>query len=603
MENAEHLLLGLTAILLLGIAAQWLAWRLRWPSILLLLAFGLISGPGLGLVEPNAILGDLLLPVVSASVAVILFEGSLSLRVAEFRQVGWPLVLLLTVGAAVTWCLTAVLARLIVGLSWPTAVLLGALLVVTGPTVIGPLLRQIRPVGPVGPLLRWEGIIIDPIGAVLALLVFEVTMAMPAAGVESALWHVVRHLGLTLACGGVIGAVGAYVFGLVLRRHAVADHLEAPVALALVLAGFVVSNHVQPESGLLTVTVMGLVLANLRGVPLRHVLEFKENLSVLLISCLFILLSARLTREQLSAVGWSGLAFVAALILVVRPASVFAATVNSGLSLREKAFLSWVAPRGIVAASVAAVFALRMGEAGRLLVPVVFAVIAGTVLVYGLTAFPLARRLGLATADPQGLLIAGANLLARSIAEVLQQQGFRVLLVDTNHANVRAARLAGLPAQTADVLADQDFETLDFGGLGRFLAMTPNEEVNSLAALNLADVFGRSRVYQLMPARVAQAGETATARRAARLLFASGATYSALSARLQAGDRLKATPLTQEFGLKEFRDRYGPLAWPLFACQGGKLTVLTADEAPAARPGQTLISLVPPAPASVDADM
>jgi NhaP-type Na+/H+ or K+/H+ antiporter len=522
--------------------------------------------------------------------------------VAEFRQVGWPLVLLLTVGAAVTWCLTAVLARLIVGLSWPTAVLLGALLVVTGPTVIGPLLRQIRPVGAVGPLLRWEGIIIDPIGAVLALLVFEVTQAAPAAGVESALWQAIRHLGLTLACGGVIGAVGAYALGLLLRRHAVADHLEAPVALALVLAGFVISNHVQPESGLLTVTVMGLVLANLKGVPLRHVLEFKENLSVLLISCLFILLSARLSRAQLSAVGWSGLAFVATLILVVRPASVFAATLRSGLNLREKVFLSWVAPRGIVAASVAAVFALRMGESGRLLVPLVFAVIAGTVLVYGLTAFPLARRLGLATADPQGLLIAGANPLARSIAEILQQQGFRVLLVDTNHANVRAARLAGLPAQTADVLADQDVETLDFGGLGRFLAMTPNEEVNALAALNLADVFGRSHVYQLTPARVAQAGETAGAHQRARLLFTSEATYSALSARLQAGDRLKATPLTQEFGLKAFRDRYGASALPLFACQGGKMSVLTAGEAPSARPGQTLIALVPQGPASAEAD-
>ncbi len=583
MDNPEHLLLGLCGIVLFGTLAQWLAWRLRLPSILLLLTFGLIAGPGLGYLNPNEVFGDLLLPVVSASVAVILFEGSLSLRLAEFRQVGLPLVLLLTVGAAVTWGLTTLAARHIMLMPWPTAVLLGALLVVTGPTVVGPLLRQIRPIGAVGPLLRWEGIVIDPIGAVLALLVFEAANVFDVSGVSGALVQAGRQLALTVACGGLIGAASAYFLAFVLRRHIVADHLEAPVALTTVLVAFVASNYLQPESGLLAVTVMGILLANLPRVPLRHVLEFKENLTVLL-------LSARLSREQLAAVGWRGPLFATLLILIVRPASVFAATLGTRLTLRERAFVSWVAPRGIVAASVAAVFALRMGEPGRLLVPTVFAVIVGTVVVYGLTAFPLARRLGLATADPQGLLIAGANALARDIGEVLQERGFRVVLLDTNHANLNAARLAGLPAMYADALSDQDVEHLDLGGIGRFLGMTPNDEVNALAALNFTDVFGRAQVYQLTPGRVAEAGDAARLR--ARLLFAREATYSALSARLQAGATVKATPLTKEFDLKSFRERYGERALPLFACGDGRMTIFTTDAAPSVKPGQTLIALV-----------
>lgn len=592
MDNPEHLLLGLCGIVLFGTLAQWLAWRLRLPSILLLLTFGLIAGPGLGYLNPNAIFGDLLLPVVSASVAVILFEGSLSLRVAEFRQVGLPLVLLLSVGAAVTWGLTTWAARHIMLMPWPTAVLLGALLVVTGPTVVGPLLRQIRPIGAVGPLLRWEGIVIDPIGAVLALLVFEAANVVVVSGVSGALVQAGRQLALTVVCGGLIGAAGAYFLAFVLRRHIVADHLEAPVSLTTVLVAFVASNHLQPESGLLAVTVMGILLANLPHVPLRHVLEFKENLTVLLISCLFILLSARLSREQLAAVGWRGPLFAAFLILIVRPASVFAATLRTQLTLREKVFVSWVAPRGIVAASVAAVFALRMGEPGRLLVPTVFAVIVGTVVVYGLTAFPLARWLRLATADPQGLLIAGANPVARDMAEVLQERGFRVVLLDTNHVNLNAARLAGLPAMYADALADQDVETLDLGGIGRFLGMTPNDEVNALAALNFTDLFGRAQVFQLTPGRVADAGDAETVRLRTRLLFAREATYSALSARLQAGAIIKATPLTKEFDLKSFRERYGNTALPLFACGDGRLTIFSTDAAPSVKPGQTLVALV-----------
>ena len=592
MEATEEILVSLCAIVVLGTTAQLLAWRLRLPSIILLLTFGFIAGPVLGWLNTGELFGDLLLPVVSASVAIVLFEGSLGLRWREIREVGRTLLLLLTVGAAVTWVLTTLAARWLLDMPWHVALLTGAILVVTGPTVVGPLLRQIRPVGAVGPLARWEGIVIDPIGAILALLVFEAAPESVLPGIDQVLMQTAARLGLTVLSGTLIGFVAGAALAWLIKRHSVADHLEAPLVLTVVLVAFAMSNHLQEESGLLAVTVMGIVMANYPGVALRHILEFKENLSVLLISTLFIVLTARLRLEQFTGLGWQAFAFVAVMLVIVRPASVFAATIGSPLKLHERVFLSWLAPRGIVAAAVASVFALRLGDAGRGLVPAVFTVIAGTVIVYGLTSMPLARRLGLATASPQGLLIAGANAVARGIAEVLQERGIRVLLVDTNHANVMTARLAGLDAEQIDVLADHEVETLELGGLGRFLAMTPNDEVNSLAVLQFAEIFGRANVYQLSSGRKADGEEAGTSRLRGRRLFSPSATYTALQTRYANQGAVKATRLTKAFNLKDFQSLYGADALPLFVYEEGRVNICAADATFAARPGQTVLALV-----------
>ena len=516
------------------------------------------------------------------------------MRLREFREVGRPLVMLLTVGVAVSWTLTALLARLVLRMDWSVSLLIGALLVVTGPTVVGPLLRQIRPTGAVGPIARWEGIIIDPIGAVLALLVFEAGLAARAQGMSTALWQAGHHLLATVWWGGLFGLAAALALGWSLKRHLVADHLEVPLTFTLVLACFAASNHFQEESGLLAVTVMGFVLANLSDVPLRGILEFKENLSVLLISTLFILLTARLELGAFSEIGWRGGLFAVLMILLVRPASVLLATMGSRLSLKERLFLGWLAPRGIVAAAVASVFALRMGSDAQGFVPAVFIVIASTVIVYGLTSFPLARRLGLASSDPQGLLIAGTHPLARAIAGVLQEKGFRVVLLDTNRGNVMSARLNGLDAEVADVLSESDLEEVDLGGLGRFLAMTPNDEVNSLAALHFRDVFGRAQVFQLSPSagRSPSGDDGATGRLQSRPLFAADAAYGTLQSRLARGETVKATRLTEEFDYTAFLDHYGGEALPLFVCDGRRLTVVGADVPPTAKPGQTVVALV-----------
>jgi NhaP-type Na+/H+ or K+/H+ antiporter len=470
------MLLGLASIFVLGVGAQWLAWRIKLPSILLLLAFGFAAGPGTGWLKPDDMFGDLLFPIVSLSVALILFEGSLSLKFSELAEVGKPLRNLLSIGVGVTWFVITLAAWWILRFDFATALLLGAMLTVTGPTVVGPLLRHIRPSGKVSSIARWEGIVIDPIGAVLAVLVFEVFDILRDAHFGEAVFDGVFGLLATAVTGVVMGGLAAWFLIECLQRYWIPERLQSPAALMIVAAVFVASNLVKHEAGLISVTVMGVFLANQKSASIKHIFEFKENLSVLLISSLFILLAARVEFADFSQLGWRGLAFVTAVILIARPASVLASSIGTDLSKAEQIFLSWLAPRGIVAAAVASVFALRMeetGNGGGELVPATFLVIVGTVVVYGLTAFPLAKRLGLASADAQGVLIASSHPGARAIGHALKSSGFRVVLVDTNRENVTTARLEGLEACYANILSEQAMDEIDLGGIGRFFALTP----------------------------------------------------------------------------------------------------------------------------------
>ncbi|NQV23981.1 MAG: sodium:proton antiporter [Rhodopirellula sp.] len=593
MEHAERILLGLSSILVLGIGAQWIAWRLKLPSILLLLAFGFLAGPVSGWLDPHAMFGELLFPLISLCVGLILFEGSLGLKFEDVRGVGGSLQSLLTVGVLVTWCVVALAARWILGVEWPIAILLGSMLTVTGPTVVGPLLRHIRPTGRTGPIARWEGIVIDPVGAILAVLTFE-AVELGSGGLSSAFTAGLLGLIKTAIASGIIGWGAAQFLAYSLKRHAVPDHLESPVALMIVVAVFVASNHLQHEAGLLTVTVMGIVLANRRDVDVRHILEFKENLSVLLISSLFILLAARVDLHAFEELGWRGPLFLAAVILIARPLSVFAATLRSRLRLSEKLFLAWLAPRGIVAAAVASVFALRLGDDGAALVPATFLVIVGTVVVYGLTAFPLARRLGLAVANPQGVLIASAHPGARAIAAALKAEGIQIALIDSNRDHVHAANLEGLDAAYANVLSDEALDRIELGGLGYFLALTPNSEVNSLAALRFSELFGRSNVFRLSaPPRVSSRQTASGHHHRGNVLFDNALTFEELDHRFEAGATIKATHLTDEFTWDDFQREHGESATPLFVTDAAhKLTIVTPDNPTLPKSGERVIALV-----------
>ena len=592
MEHAERMLLGLSSVFVLGIGAQWIAWRLRVPSILLLLAFGFVAGPVTGRLDPDELFGELLFPLVSLSVALILFEGSLGLNLAELRGSGRALRNLLTIGVLVTWLVIALAAWWLLDFDLGISLLLGAMLTVTGPTVVGPMLRHIRPAGKIGSIARWEGIVIDPIGAVLAVLVFEVIDAIRATDFSVAFHEGSLGLLRTAAIGIIIGCASAGILTACLVRHWIPDRLQSPVALMLVAAALVGSNLLQHESGLLTVTVMGVVLANQRYATVKHILEFKENLSVLLISSLFILLAARVEPADFSAPGWRSTAFLAVVILVARPVAVFLSTLKSDLSWQERTFLAWLAPRGIVAAAVASVFAIRLGD-DRIL-PATFLVIVGTVVVYGLTASPLARWLGLASVNPQGVLIASAHAGARAIAHAIQEAGFRAVLVDTNRWHVNAARMEGLEACYANILSEHVDEEVDLGGIGRFLAMTSNAEVNALAAQHFAELFGRANVYQLAPQ---QGGPSRTAMADEHLkgqfLFDPEATYEALDERFESGATIKTTNLSDEFDYEAFQQLYGDSALPLLlATTTDRLAIATAGQTLDPRPGQKLIALV-----------
>jgi NhaP-type Na+/H+ or K+/H+ antiporter len=590
----EHALVSLSAVVILGIAAQWMGWRMRIPSILVLLVFGIVAGPVLGWINPGELLGSLLYPVVSLAVALILFEGGLSLSVKEFRAIGAVMAWLVTLGAAMTWLIGALAAHWILGLAWPLAILLGAVLVVTGPTVIGPMLRFIRPTGRTGAILKWEGIVIDPIGAMLAVLVFQVLLH---SGTEPEMVVATTVL-KTIAIGALLGLLGALVLGFSMKRDLIPDYLQNPVAVMFVVAVFTGANLLQSESGLLAVTIMGFALANQKAISVQHIVEFKENLRVLLISAVFILLAAHLKLQDLEQIGFSSFLFFLVLVLVARPAAVFASTLGSKLSLKEKLFLSWMAPRGIVAAAVASIFALRMEEVGmagsEVLVPQTFFVIIGTVALYGLTAPWVARRLGLAKAQPQGVLFLGGRFWVRNIAKTLLDEGYPVMLVDNSRHNVSAARMAGIPAFYASIFADNVLDRVEISGIGKLMAMTSNDDVNSLAALHFAPVFGRSQVYQLMP-EDEKLLEAHSRHLRGRFLFGKGMTHMALSQRFTDEAVVKKTRLSEEFGFEELKAQYGGEVLPLFLItEEGNLQVFTSEGNIKMRAGQTLLSLLSP---------
>jgi NhaP-type Na+/H+ or K+/H+ antiporter len=531
------------------------------------------------------------------SVAVILFEGGLSLSIAGLRQFGSVVRNLITVGVFATWLICASALYLILRLDFPLAILLSAILVVTGPTVIVPLLRHVRPVGQIGSIAKWEGIMNDPIGAMLSVLVFETILA---GGLRGATALAVMVLLKTVFFGGIIGVSGAMLMMLLLKRYWIPDFLQNGVTLMVVTGAFVVSNLLQMESGLLAVTVMGVVMANQNTVTVKHIIEFKENLRVLLISSLFILLAARLQSSDLAHVNLGSLVFLAVLVLIVRPASVGLSTLRSELSWRERLFLSWLAPRGIVAAAVSSIFSLRLVEAGypqaERLVPLTFLVIVGTVAIYGLTASLVARWLQVSHPNPQGVLIVGAHSWARDIASALQEEGYQVLLVDTNRENISVARMAGLPTFYASVLSEYVLDEIELGEIGRLIALTSNDEVNSLAALHFADIFGRQEVYQFPPEREeSESKEAVSQHLRGRTLFGLGITYTYLYDRFAAAAVIKTTALTDEFGYDDFQKFYGETAIPLFLIdEAGDLLVFATDNPPTPQPGQTLISLVNP---------
>jgi NhaP-type Na+/H+ or K+/H+ antiporter len=562
-----------TIVLGLGIVAQWLAWRCKLPSILLLLLFGFISGQIFGVSIDTFLPGDsgeqIILSLVGLCVAIILFEGGLTLKFSELKGSATPVLRLCTLGVAVSFTLVTVFGIYILGWNWRVAAILGSILVVTGPTVIAPLLRHIKPSRKMSSIVKWEGIVVDPIGAIMAVLAFQAALA---GDVEKAQVTILYSLGVTLLVGVVLAFLLAKLIEFLLSKHLIPDFLHSVFLLSIVAIAFAASNAIQKEAGLLTVTVLGIALANQKSVSVKHVLEFKETLRTLIISILFIVLSGRVEASSLQSALIPGLLLLAFLIIIVRPASIFIANIFAKqINTDEKIFLSVLAPRGIVAAAVTAIFALELEHAAHhvtgfpqeviqqanLMVPTVFIVIVGTVTFYGLLASPIANKLGIASKNPRGILFAGADGWIRKISKALLDDGHEVLLLDTNYSNVAAATIDGTPAKRANILSEYVEEELDFAGLGQLIAGTHNDEVNSLAASEFTHIFGSADVWQVAPLDDKAHHTTAVAARMrGRIIFPGRPNHKILSRLSADGMEVKTTKLSEQFTYQDFLASY-----------------------------------------------
>ena len=595
--NEVQILLGIGGIGAASLASQWLAWRLRLPAILFLLLCGIVAGPMLGWLNPEQLFGDLLFPLVSLAVALILFEGSLTLHLSEWKEIGKVVQRMVTVGAISTWAVIAIATHYLLGFSWDLAILFGTLTLVTGPTVITPMLRVVRPKASVANIRRWEGIVIDPIGALLAVVVFSFIVSQTNGEAFSSS---LTTFAAVIACGSFFGIAGGWLFGLGLRRHWLPEYLQNLGALATVLTVFIASNLLVHESGLLAVTLMGMWLANMRGVDVRHILHFKENLSVLLISGLFIILAARLDFAALIALGPATLILLGIIQLVARPLNIAISTYGSNLSWRERALLSWIAPRGIVAAAVSAIFAQRLLEHGGyeqavLLVPLTFLVIIGTVVLQSATSRPLAKLLKVDEPVARGFLIIGANPVARAIAKALQQKGWRLLLTDSSWENVKAARMDNLPTYFGNPASQHADAHLDLVGLGLLLALSPSSELNNIACTRFRPDFRGNNLYSLPNQKEQQRSDKhrASDEHRGQPLGFPARTYGHLVSVLAKGGSIRSTTLSENFGWDDYLSLHGTRTTLLMAVDSKDwIHVASAELNFTPGPGWTLLSLI-----------
>jgi NhaP-type Na+/H+ or K+/H+ antiporter len=541
-------------ILVVGVGAQWLAWRVRMPAIVLLTGGGLLIGPIAGLVPGGPDMQHAIEPFVSLCVAVILFEGGLSLQRSELREAARGVRRLVYVGGPLSWILGSVAAHQIMGLSWPVALVFGAIMVVTGPTVIMPLLRQAGLNRRVSSYLKWEGIVNDPIGALLAVLTFQFFVF---AGEGQGWAAVVQGLASAIAVAAGLGWAMGWLVGRAFQRGLVPEYLKSPVMLTLVLLVYVLSNGVQDEAGLLTVTIMGIVVGNMSLPGLQDMKRFKEYITVILVSVVFVLLTATMEADVLRAVSWSSAALVAAILFVVRPAAVMLATTGAGMQWEERVLLAWVAPRGIVAAAAAGVMGPALAEHGfagaEFLLPLVFGVIFATVIAHGLSIGWLGRRLGLASPTRDSVLIVGASPWTVELGRVLRDIGVKVLVADGSWHKLRAARLAGLRVFYGEILSEFADESVEVGHVSAVLAATSNDAYNALVCTALAPDIGHNRVFQLSTGPGGDDDPKGVALGLkGKLAFAEDAVYEELWRLLVAGWSFSRTRLTESYGREEF---------------------------------------------------
>ena len=575
-------------IALFGLLSQWTAWRLKLPAILFLLITGIVFGPYLGIIRPDELFGDLLFPLISTCVALILFEGSLTLNYQEIKGQSRLVQRLTTIGGLITWLMITVATHYIMDVSWPISFLFGAITIVSGPTVVMPLLRTVRPTKNVANVLRWEGILIDPIGALIAVLVYEFLITTSTG---YALGHTMAIFLKVVLLGGILGFASGYFLGTIIRKQWIPDYLYNLATISGVAAVFAGANVIENESGLYAVTIMGITLANMRNVGIEEIISFKEHLSLFLISAVFIILAARVEPQYLLDLGLPALALFLVIQLIVRPIMVFLVSFDTDFNWREKLVLSWIYPRGIVAAAVAALFSLHLEHSaikeGEILVPLTFAIIIGTVILQSLTAKPFAQLLGVAQKKPNGILFVGANQVSRELASSLQTQGFDVTLADSNWDYIKNARMENLPTFFGNPVSEYAERHLELSNIGMLIASSPLKDLNALACSKYRSEFGSSNLYYLnssAEARASSKHQTATAHRG-KILIDEDYTYSQFNAALKQEAKIKTTLLSEAFKFADLLAQDRELT-PIYAIDPkGKLHFFIHDHWLQPKPG------------------
>ncbi|MBU2890560.1 cation:proton antiporter [Celeribacter halophilus] len=538
----------------LGVGSQWLAWRLKLPAIVLMLAAGLIVGPALGILDPQRDIGDLVQPLISLAVAVILFEGGLTLDLHKLGDARKGVTRLVLIGAPLGWFLSTAALHWGAGLGWEAATVFGGIMVVTGPTVIAPLLRQAKLQKRPANLLQWEAIVNDPVGALAAVLAFEfVLVGREAESLPDALVQLGVGIAMAMAVGIAAGMAISYTF----RRAYVPEYMKVPVLFATLLVTFAFPNMMLHESGLLAVTVMGLIIANADLPSFEELRRFKEHATVLLVSGVFILLAASMDFASLGQLTWRAGLFVALVILVARPVTVLVSLIGTGLPRNEKLLIALTGPRGVVLVAVAGLFGERLAangvSDGAVVGPLAFVLVLTTVVLHGFTLAPLARRLGLASKGKPGVLILGGSRFTTALAQALKREEVPVLIADPNHARLVRPRAAGLPVFYGDILGEAAEDSLEVLSYATLIAATENDAYNTLVATDFGSEFGRDQVWQLARVKGERARHALPTQLGGRP-FGAGKTYGELDELMRQGWKLSVTQLSEDYGFDQWKE-------------------------------------------------
>jgi NhaP-type Na+/H+ or K+/H+ antiporter len=607
----EEQALVIALVGVLGIGAQWLAWRTGWPAIVLMLAAGFLVGPVFGVMDPDAAFGELLDPMVTIGVALILFEGGLSLDFRELRHSGEAVWRMTTIGVVVGWIAGALAGHYVAGLALPVAVLFGGILVVTGPTVVMPLLRQSSIQQRPAAILKWEAIVNDPTGALCAVIAYEY-FRKTAETPDASLLQIVPPLIGAAIVAGLVGFAAAKAIAWSFPRGLVPEYLKVPVLLTTVVGVFVLSNRIEHEAGLVAVTVMGIALANMRVTSLRSIHPFKQNVAVLLVSGIFILLSASLNWQELEYLdprqpeGLRIMLFLLALLFVVRPVTVLLSLAFSSVPWNERLFLAWIAPRGIVLVAISGLFALRLNEFGfadgNLLIGLSFAVVVATIVAHGFSMNFVAKLLKVKGDTRPGLLIVGSTPWTIALGKQLDTLKVPVTIVDQSWQRLAAARREGLPTYHGEILNEATGHNLDLTPFQTLVAATDNEAYNALVCNEFAHEVGRDAVYQLGESVEDDDRHALPPSIRGRALFESGFGVSDVQERQEQGWVFRKTRLSGEFGFDDAKRALPPTAHMLMLVrENGQLRFFTHAARPDPQPGDTVISFTPPkAPSAED---